>query len=149
MCRFIFAQAKIEYEDKRFDGEEWEEFKPNTPTGMLPVLEVDGEQLWGSGPVARYLAERLGLAGNNDVENAKIAGIVDMVDDFATKLITMLHEDDENWKAKLKSKLVDEDIPKFFGIGCARTIAPHVQMVGSMETSPPMLILLSTLLLNT
>ena len=45
VIRFIFAQAGIEYEDKRIDKKDWPQLKPTTPTGMLPVLEVDGKQL--------------------------------------------------------------------------------------------------------
>ena len=86
LSRLIFAQAGIKYEDARLSREEWAELKPKTPTGMLPLLEVDGKPLVGSGPVARFLAEKFGLAGKTDFENSQIAGIVDYVADFKEKL---------------------------------------------------------------
>lgn len=76
LCRFIFSQAGVQYEDERVDWFEWKQLKPNkSPTGYLPLLEVDENLLTGSAVIARFLAERFGLAGSNDVENAEISGI--------------------------------------------------------------------------
>lgn len=116
VSRFIFAQAGVEYEDKRVEKEEWAKLKPSTPTGALPLLEVDGKQLPGSGVIARFLAERFGLAGSNDVENAEIAGIIDVLHDFMIRMMTMYFEKDEAKKAELKEKLEKEDVPKYWGI---------------------------------
>jgi len=55
--RFIFAQAGVQYEDVRFNETTWPEFKPKMPYGAVPVLEVDGKMVAGSGSIARYLAE--------------------------------------------------------------------------------------------
>lgn len=117
VCRFIFAQAGIKYEDQRINkGEEWPQLKPNTPTGQLPILEVDGKQLTGSGPIARFLAERHGLAGSDDFENAEIAGIMDVLGDFMQKITAFFFESDAERKAQLKKKVEDEDIPKYWGV---------------------------------
>jgi glutathione S-transferase len=40
-CRW----AVIPFEDDRVPPSEWEQRKPNTPFGALPVLEVDGQTL--------------------------------------------------------------------------------------------------------
>ena len=116
LSRFIFVQAGVEYEDKRLDGEEWKVMKPNTPTGALPILEVDGKPLTGSGPIARFLAERFDLAGSNDFENAELAGIGDILDDFFQKLAPAFFEKDETKKAELVKGLLEEHIPKYWGI---------------------------------
>ena len=114
--RFIFAQAGVKYEDKRVEKEEWAQLKPSTPTGMLPLLEVDGKQIPGSGVIARFLAERLGLAGSNDIENAEIAGIVDVLNDFMPKMVAIFFEKNEETKAEKLKKLKEEDVPKYWGI---------------------------------
>ena len=103
--RYIFAQAGVEYEDKRVDKEEWLQLKPSTPNGMLPILKVDGKTLIGGGVISRFLAERFGLAGNNDLENAKIAGTTDVLNDFLLQLMAVYLEKDEDKKAELKKKL--------------------------------------------
>lgn len=116
VARFLFAQAGVKYEDKRVENEEWLEMKPNTPTGCLPILEVDGKPLTGSGPITRFLAERFGLAGSNDFETAEIAGIVDVLTDCFLKLIPWFYEQDEEKKAKIKKENLEEHIPKYWGI---------------------------------
>ena len=61
LIRWIFVQTGIPYENIRINGEEWASFKPKTPYGKIPVLDIDGKLLAGSGPIARYLAEEFGL----------------------------------------------------------------------------------------
>ena len=74
LARFIFVQADVKYEDERITSG-WMELKPKTPFGSLPVLVEDGKELGGSVAIARYLAEKFGLAGANAFENAEIASI--------------------------------------------------------------------------
>lgn len=116
VSRFIFAQAGVKYEDVRVEREEWAKLKPSTPTGKLPLLEVDGKQIPASGPMARYLAEKFGLAGCNDLENAILAGIIDVVKDFQQKLVKVFYEKDEGRKAELQKTLKEEDIPSYWGV---------------------------------
>ena len=116
ISRFIFAQAGVAYEDNRVAGEDWVKFKPSTPYGSLPVLEVDGKMLASSGVIARFLAERFGLAGSNDFENAEIASIVDTVGDLFLKLLRQFLEKDEAKKEELKKEMGEEVFPKFLGI---------------------------------
>ena len=116
IIRFIFAQAGVAYEDNRVAGEDWIKFKPSTPYGSLPVLEVDGKMLASSGVIARFLGERFGLAGSNDFENAEIASIIDAGGDLSQKLLTAHFEKDETRKAELKKEMGEVVFPKFLGI---------------------------------
>ena len=71
----LFAAAGQQYEDFRFEREDWPKHKPNQPFHQAPVLEIkDGEsvfQLAQSNAIARYLARKFNLAGQNDLEIAK------------------------------------------------------------------------------
>ncbi len=116
VSRFIFKQAEVDFEDVRITGEDWAKLKPNTPYGSMPVLEVDGKMLGGSGSMQRYLAEKFGLAGSNDFENAEIDSIVDAIGDLAQELAKCHFEKDEAKKTELLEKLKNETIPKFLGI---------------------------------
>jgi glutathione S-transferase len=40
LTRFIFAVAGQEYEDFRFEREDWPKYKENAPFGQSPYLEV-------------------------------------------------------------------------------------------------------------
>ena len=65
--------------------------------------------------ILRFLAERFGLAGSNDIENAEIAGILDVLKDFRLKMHKVIFSDetDEGRKAEVKKKLLEE---KYWGI---------------------------------
>ncbi len=116
LSRFIFAQAGEKYEDKRVTSEEWAEMKPTTPYGCLPVLEVDGKQLAGGQVIARFLAERFGLAGSNDFENADIAGIDDVIGDLTLQIFKVFQEKDEGRKAELVKGLKETHFPRYLGL---------------------------------
>ena len=86
LIRWIFAQVGVPYEDKMIDGEEWAAFKPKTPYGSMPVLDIDGKLLAGSGGIARYLAEEFGLAGSNAIENCELSSLYDVMEELFEKL---------------------------------------------------------------
>lgn len=115
LARFIFAQAGVKYEDTRLTGEEWQKFKASTEFGGLPKLEVDGKQLSGSQQIGRFLAERFGLAGKDEVENAYIAGINDFIGDLFTEMYKVFFAKDEAQKAEIKKALAETHFPKFLG----------------------------------
>ena len=116
LIRLIFAQASVQYEDKRIAKEEWVELKPKTPNGSLPTLEVDGKTLPGSIPIARFVAERFGVAGSNDIENTEIAGVMDCLTDLVTSFMKVMFEKDETRKAGLKKSFDEEECPKYLSL---------------------------------
>ena len=116
LMRFIFAQAGVQYEDNRVAGEEWQTFKPTTPYGSLPVLEVDGKMLAGSNTIARYLAEEFGLAGSNAFENAEIDSVSGVMDDLMVNVIKFRFEKDEARKAEFQKELAETHFPRYLGI---------------------------------
>ena len=117
IIRYIFAQAGVKYEDNRVTKEEWPELKPNTPYGVLPILEVDGKQLAGGLVIAQYLAQlkEFDLAGSNEFENAEIAGIVAFIEDFVKEVIKLHFENDPTRKADLVKNFKESVVPKYLG----------------------------------
>ena len=116
LTRFIFAQAGVEYEDVRIKKDEWSALKPTTPFGYLPTLEVNGEVLGGSGPIARFVAEKHGLAGSNAIENVKLAGIKDVLDEVVLKMLKAYFENDRAMKKQLSDEVVEKHIPKYLDL---------------------------------
>ena len=108
----------MKYEDVRVEKEEWAKLKPNTPTGMLPLLEVDGKQIPGSGPIVRFLAKRFDLAGKDDIETAELDGMSDVVTDFMSSFAKLfgIKDEDEAKKAEVMKQLQENDIPKYWGV---------------------------------
>ena len=96
--RIMLAVGKIEYEEKLFnippdfslgDMKEWGTRKPSTPFWSLPILTWDGVEIAQSGAIKRFVAKKVGLAGNNDEEAAYAEEIVDHVSDLAPKLVAI------------------------------------------------------------
>jgi len=109
--RFLFAYGNVEYEDVRVTRDEWPALKPTMPMGQMPVLEVDGRRVHQSVSMARYIAKRVGLAGENDWENLIIDTAVDTVNDFRLKIAVVSYEPDDEVKAKKLITLNTEVIP--------------------------------------
>jgi glutathione S-transferase len=51
------------------------------------MLEVDGKQLFQSGAILRYLANQFGLAGQDELEKAKVDEVFDFFKDVYTEII--------------------------------------------------------------
>lgn len=118
--RLIFAQAGVEYEDVRFPSptaDQWREFKPKTPFGVLPVLEVDGKLFGGSRPIARYLGQQLGLAGGDDEATLVLDGAVDAIYDAHTNYIRRLLFEDigGEGRAALMKEVEEKILPRYYG----------------------------------
>ena len=116
VLRFIFAQAGVPYEDRRVGGEEWAKLKPTTPTGQLPILEIEGKTLTGSAPIARFLAGRFGLEGTSDLEKAQLGGMIDYLLDFVPNISSWSAEQNEDKKTAIWDTVRNEHIPKYWGL---------------------------------
>ena len=96
--RFLFKYGGIDFEDVRIKKEEWPQWKESKcwgkrlrgfnseiaefAFGQVPVLEHEGKQVGQSIAIARYLAKKVKLAGNDDWENLEIDAIVDTINDL-------------------------------------------------------------------
>ena len=111
--------------------------KPTTPLGCLPILEVDGKEIAGSIPIARYVAEKHGLAGENAIENAQLAGIGDVIQDIQNALFKFHFEKDEDKKAALKKEFLENSAPKYLDVlekQIKKNASPEGWLFGSKVT---------------
>ncbi|KAK5640388.1 hypothetical protein RI129_011199 [Pyrocoelia pectoralis] len=111
--RFLLSYGNIEFEDFRFERENWPEIKPHMPFGQTPVLEFNGIQAYQSIAITRYLAKKVKLMGANDLEDLEIDAIVDTINDLRGKIATYYYETDEAIKETRKKPLFDETIPYY------------------------------------
>jgi len=109
--RFLLSYGGIEFEDHRFENDEWPQVKPTTPFGKSPILEVDGKKTHQSAAICRYLGKQLGLNGSNDWEALEIDAIVDTITDFRAQIALYHYEQDEAIKEKKFGPLKSETIP--------------------------------------
>ncbi|KAK6186515.1 hypothetical protein SNE40_008541 [Patella caerulea] len=114
IARLMFNAAGQEFDDVRYSKEEWPAFKPKTPLGQLPVLEVDGELYAESGAIFNYLARELGFYGNGNIEALQIDIVIGIAKDFYPNLLKVFYTQEEQAKKELIQKLVTEDATQFF-----------------------------------
>uniref|UniRef100_A0A7E4ZSA7 glutathione transferase n=1 Tax=Panagrellus redivivus TaxID=6233 RepID=A0A7E4ZSA7_PANRE len=81
-ARILLKYGKIDFEDVRIKKEDWPEIKPTTPTGKLPFLEIDDQIVVESYAINRLLARRVGLAGKDEFEQARVDAVADINKDF-------------------------------------------------------------------
>ncbi|KAL7011735.1 hypothetical protein ACKWTF_014417 [Chironomus riparius] len=113
--RFLLSYAGVEFEDNRIEWSNWHQIKGTTPLGQVPILEVDGQVLYQTIPICRFLGSKFNLLGDNEMENYQIDNVVQTITDLRMK-IEMVNFDKfsppnviEEKRAQLKS----ESIPFF------------------------------------
>ncbi|XP_046744860.1 glutathione S-transferase-like [Diprion similis] len=109
--RYLFSYADQDFEDVRHDITTWSKFKPETPYGVLPILEIDGKTYHQSLAIGRYLAKEFNLTGSNTLEDLEIDSMVDTINDYRILFSQYLWETNEDTRAKQKEQLVQEKIP--------------------------------------
>lgn len=76
IVRLIFAAAGQKFEDNRFEREKWPEYKPKTPFGTCPWLEIHDAGhvtvLAQTPTIARYLGRKFNIAGRSDLEASEL-----------------------------------------------------------------------------
>ncbi|XP_078620470.1 glutathione S-transferase 1-like [Branchiostoma floridae x Branchiostoma japonicum] len=110
-ARLLFAAGGLEYEDVRVEGEQWQQLKPKTPMGQLPILEVDGTMICQSKAIGRLIAKKIGMAGKTDLEAARADMITDGLEDLiGLKMSFFFTEKDENKKEEKKKEFEEKTL---------------------------------------
>lgn len=140
VARFIFAVAKVPYEDERFSltfgtpGDFSTIIRPefdaakasgalNANFGKVPILTVDGAKIGQSQPIYRFLAREFGMMGGNAVEAAIIDALCEQkrdINDMYQKIRAMK---DEAEKTAAMDKWFAETLPEQLQL-IERSLAP-------------------------
>ncbi|KZC09849.1 PREDICTED: glutathione S-transferase-like [Dufourea novaeangliae] len=110
--RFLFNYGGVEFEDNRFDRDDWPKLKQEMPFGQVPVLEIDGKKYPQSVAISRYLAKKFGVLGKDDLEALQVDATVDTIHDLRAKMAASHYETKEDIKAD-KRKVAEELVPYY------------------------------------
>jgi len=114
--RMMFAVAGVPYEDVRVKQEDWPEMKKKFTYGQVPVLQVGEDRtLAQSNAIVRYLAQKFGLNGADDWQNAKIDELSEVLVDFRTEWRKYFMERDREKRTQLKKELFEVIMPRTIG----------------------------------
>ncbi|KAG6447466.1 hypothetical protein O3G_MSEX004991 [Manduca sexta] len=108
--RMLLAYGGQEFEDVRLQFDNFAEFKPQTPFGQVPVLEIDGKKYAQSKAIARYLGRKYGLAGNDIEEDFEIDQVMDLFSDLRS---TVTHIKDQAAKDAKHAEMLETKYPYY------------------------------------
>eukprot|EP00058_Branchiostoma_floridae_P019861 XP_002605351.1 hypothetical protein BRAFLDRAFT_212635 [Branchiostoma floridae] len=111
-ARLLFAAGGLEYEDVRVEGEQWQQLKPKTPMGQLPILEVDGAMICQSKAIGRLIAKKIGLLGKTNMDQARADMLLDGGMDVGKLFTEMVMEKD----ASKKKEFGEKHLPPFLAL---------------------------------
>jgi len=131
-ARLILAYAGVQYEDERVavEPEEIAKLKASWRYGQLPMLTVDGETIYQSMAIARYLAKLYGLGGANAMENAQIDEVVDALSDLLQALGPLTGLPGEEIQGEERERKVKDVLAKAIPEGLLR-LEKHLSNRGS------------------
>ncbi|XP_060861256.1 glutathione S-transferase-like [Metopolophium dirhodum] len=112
--RFLLSYLNVDFQDVRFEREQWPAIKPTMPFGKVPVLEIDGKTFNQSIAICRYLAKKAGLAGDDEWESLLVDVAVDNIYEIRQEIMNYYHEPNEEIKSKLRDPIVNDSIPFYF-----------------------------------
>lgn len=87
VARLAFAQGGMAFEDDRVSFAAWQERKPETPYGAVPVLKVDGRTVAQSNTINRYVGKLVGLYPNDPWQAALCDEAMDAGEDIGEKIV--------------------------------------------------------------
>lgn len=128
--RWVLAQAGVKYEDRRIEFPDWPALKPKSPTGGLPYMIVDGMEFGTSGAVAMHAATAYGLAGSNNLEEAQVHMIWEVVQDAFNESAKQTFEQDPARLAELQKQYNTVTLPKLTKFLAARLTDGKKWLVG-------------------
>lgn len=116
MIRLMLAAAGQSYEEERIQFDEWPAFKAKTPFGTLPYIVHKGRTFGQSTAIAQYVAREFGFYGKTNQDACRIAEVTGLWEDQLTSAIVKYRfAKDEAAKEEFKKKILEEDLPRFFG----------------------------------
>ena len=115
--RYLLAVNGIDYEDVRFEREQWPEYKAKSPYGTAPYLETeDGDQIGQTCAIERYFVEKYGLEKDySPKDKSAIDVVVEQVRDIFEQIGKIFFAPDEAGKKAALEKYKSEKMAAHFG----------------------------------
>ena len=112
-CRLALHLAGVDFEDVRIKGEDWPNWKPRTPYGSVPVLELPGHPpLAHSNAILVLIGRRHGLHPTDEVEAARHEGLMQHVEDLRANVLPTFRMGEAE-KKSAREALVADYLPQW------------------------------------
>ncbi|XP_053619370.1 glutathione S-transferase 2-like [Plodia interpunctella] len=110
-ARMLLAYGGQEFKDIRIPDNDWPQFKPKTPYGMMPYMIIDGKIYTQCTAMCRYLGRKYGLSGADIEEDFEIDQIVELIQDIRAKGTHVRNEENPEVKAKRHAEYTKDQYP--------------------------------------
>ncbi|VDN34708.1 unnamed protein product [Gongylonema pulchrum] len=110
--RLLLADQGIQFEDDRFNTDDWPSLKPQFQFGQVPCLVDDGEQIVQSGAILRHLARKHDLYGSNELDATYADMFYEGVRDLHQKYVKMIYQAYETEKEPFIKNILPEELTK-------------------------------------
>lgn len=121
--RLAFAIGNVPFADERIAMSNWAQRKPQTKSGAVPELTIDGSRTYAeSGAILRYAGKLSGLYPKDPETALAVDEVIGVADDIFSEMFLLGRADKicegmaaseiDALKAKVKTKLNAEYIPK-------------------------------------
>jgi prostaglandin-H2 D-isomerase / glutathione transferase len=111
-ARLAMHIGGVPFEDRRIPGNEWPNFRDQTPFRAMPVLEVDGKTVTQSNTINRYVGKLAGLYPKDEWQAVVCDEVMDAAEDISTKIGNTIALDADA-KKKAREELAAGPIPRF------------------------------------
>jgi prostaglandin-H2 D-isomerase / glutathione transferase len=82
-CRLALFLAGVDFEDNRLPRDAWPAFKPTTPFGGLPILELPGKPAVSqSNAILGHIGRRYGLLPDDEWEAMRLESLLSAAEDL-------------------------------------------------------------------
>jgi len=105
VIRLVFKAAGVPFIDSRVSQDQWPDFKPKTPFGSMPVLEMDGQKFGESGAILRWAARKFGLGGKTDADSLVADAVISQASELLDQFIGVFFCQDPAEKEQRTIKL--------------------------------------------
>ena len=107
-CRLALHIAGVDFEDDRVNSRDWAEWKPSTPFGAMPVLEIEGEgTLAQSNAILGLIGSRHGLLPDGDFQAAQHRALLNAAEDLRSRVGHTMGLKDEGQKKSARQELAE------------------------------------------
>ena len=111
-CRLAFHLANVDFEDVRLSREEWLAFKPRTPFGHVPVLEIEGRPaLAEANAILVFIGRKHDLHPSDAFEAARHEALMSHVEDLRATVVPTMRMADEAEKKRAREALSRDYLP--------------------------------------
>lgn len=111
-CRLALHLANVDFEDVRLSREAWLSFKPQTPFGHVPVLELEGRPaLAEANAILVLIGRQHNLHPSDPFEAARHEAMMSHVEALRAALTPTMRMSDEAEKKRAREALAQDFLP--------------------------------------